>query len=156
MRGIDRQRRQNRSNLGVIVFLQPLPVGLAQAPQGQKSDAVSRQLRNQLALPAVILIRQQLADAATDRGEGLRRLQSVNRGTVGDGLDALLGSRDPDFKELIEIGADDAEEFDPLQERLVGIPSFIQHALVEFQPAQFAINKVFGGKISHGSKGEGS
>ncbi len=43
--------------------------------------------------------------------------------------------RQPHHEELVEVGADDAEELDPLEQRVRGVPGLRQHALVELEPA---------------------
>ena len=57
-------------------------------------------------------------------------------------FDLLFQSGDPHLEEFIEIGADDAEELQPFQQRIGGVQRLVEHALVEFQPAQLAIEKV--------------
>jgi len=54
----------------------------------------------------------------------------------------LLEAGDADFEKFVEIGTDDAEEFQPFQQRVAGIGSFIQNALVEFKPTQLAVEKM--------------
>jgi hypothetical protein len=46
------------------------------------------------------------------------------------------------LKKLVEIRTGDAEEFDPLQQRVARIQGLIEDPLVEFEPRQLAADKV--------------
>jgi hypothetical protein len=63
----------------------------------------------------------------------------------------LLQACDPDLEKFVEIGGDDAEEFQPLKKRILGILAFFQHTLIELQPTQFTIDIERG--ISEGCEG---
>jgi len=52
----------------------------------------------------------------------------------------LLETGDPHLKKFVEIGTDDAIEFQAFEERVVCVQCLIEHALVELQPTQFAID----------------
>ena len=63
-------------------------------------------------------------------------------------FDQLFEGGDADFEELVEVGADDSEEFETFEERLGRILGFFENALVEFEPAEFTI-EVRGGVEGH-------
>ena len=50
---------------------------------------------------------------------------------VHAGADLLLEAADPLHEELVEIGADDREELDPLEQRGARVLGLVQHAPVE-------------------------
>jgi hypothetical protein len=54
----------------------------------------------------------------------------------------LLQTGDTDFKKLIEIGTDNAEELETLQQGILLIKSLIEHSLDEFQPAQPPVDEL--------------
>ena len=54
---------------------------------------------------------------------------------------------DAHFKKFVEVGADDAEEFHAVRAAGFRIQRLIQHALVEFQPAQLAIDEMLRTKL---------
>jgi hypothetical protein len=63
----------------------------------------------------------------------------------------LFDAGEADFEKLVKVGAGDAEEFDPLEEGGGGVEGFFEDALVEFQPAELAVDEVFGfGEIHRG------
>ena len=51
----------------------------------------------------------------------------------------LPQTRHADHEELVQVGAEDGQEFDPLQQRGRLVQRLFQDAPVELQPAQFAI-----------------
>jgi hypothetical protein len=59
-------------------------------------------------------------------------------------LEDLFQSRYPYFKKFIKVGGNDAEKFEPFQHRDRGIPSLVEHPLVELKPTQFTVDVKFG------------
>src|SRR5439155_26418296 len=57
-------------------------------------------------------------------------------------LHLLFEPGDADLEELVEICGCNGEEFDPFQQRRCRVSRLIEHALVEFQPAQLAVEEV--------------
>ena len=55
----------------------------------------------------------------------------------------VLQRRHPDHKEFVQVGAYDAQEFQPLKEGRVLVPGLRQHALVEGDPGELAAHIVF-------------
>ena len=56
------------------------------------------------------------------------------------GLHLLLQAADADHEELVEVGAEDGQELEPLQQRHLRVLGLLQHAAVELQPAQLAVD----------------
>ena len=50
-----------------------------------------------------------------------------------------LEAGDPDHEEFVEIAARDGQEAQPLEQRVGGVARFLEHAAVERQPAQLAV-----------------
>jgi hypothetical protein len=55
----------------------------------------------------------------------------------------LLDPGYPNLEKLIQVRAEDREEFHSLNERLSWILRLFQNASIELKPAQFAIDKIF-------------
>src|SRR5207253_6649365 len=70
------------------------------------------------------------------------RRQPVETPLHGVALHLLLEASDPDLKELVEVRAGDAEKLDSLQQGRGDVQRLVEHALVEFQPAQLAVEEV--------------
>jgi len=62
----------------------------------------------------------------------------------------LLESGDADFEKLVEIAVDDAQEAQPFQRRHARILGQRQHASVEFELTELAVQIQLGGDISFG------
>ena len=75
-----------------------------------------------------------------DRGEQRRRVQAVGREVVDARAVLLEQRRDPTMKNSSRLLPRDAEELDALQQRMRRVVGLIEHALVERQPAQFAVD----------------
>src|SRR4029077_4551423 len=63
-------------------------------------------------------------------------------------------SRDPDLEELVQVGAEDRQELEPLEPRIGGVRRFLEAPAVELQPGQLAVDVVVrgvggGGAIGH-------
>ena len=92
-------------------------------------------------VPQIILLIEHPAHAFDHRTVGFRGGQPV-RGALHDiALDLLFEAGHADLKELVQVGADDAEEFEAFQEWRVRIQGFIQHALVELEPTQLPVEE---------------
>ena len=81
--------------------------------------------------------------------------QAVRAGLVRAELDALLEAGDADLEELVEVVRRDAQELEPLEQRDFLVERLCEHALVEFEQRQFAIDVVLGGAeigLVHGAR----
>ena len=89
----------------------------------------------------LILVLQHLVDSLPDCWD---LLQWSYSGEVR-GLSATAAHKgeaaDSHLEELVEIRGGDGEELDSLQKRKLGAESFVEDALVEFEPGEFAIDE---------------
>src|SRR6185369_6685268 len=60
----------------------------------------------------------------------------------GQALHLGAQAGDTNHHELVEIAAEDAQKLQPLEQRIGGIFGLFQHAGVELQPAQLAVDEV--------------
>ena len=75
----------------------------------------------------------------------LLRAATVHRQFPHPRPDLLLEAADALHEELVQIGADDGQEFHPLQQGNALVLSLVQHPPVERQPGQLAVQIPFGG-----------
>ena len=103
---------------------------------------------------AAVLFSGEGAHPLPDRDQLLGGCQPRRIGAgVPLSLDQLQASH-PDHGEFIEIRGGNRQEFQPFQQGNRRGPSLVEDALVEFQPAQFAIKKTsFSSHASHVSFG---
>jgi hypothetical protein len=78
------------------------------------------------------------AQARRDGAQLLRGQAPVIRGPVHFSGDLLLERRNADHKILVEVGAEDRHELQPLEERVVPVDRLFQDAFVELEPGEFA------------------
>ncbi len=139
MRGVDRQRRQDRVDPLLEDGVQPRPLLVVDVAPEHQLDACFGQLRHdllreQLRLP-VHEIAHLLADGRQDLCGG-----AAGGGFHGDpGGQSPLQSGHADHEELIEVAGEDGEELRPVQRREIRVLRQLQHALVELQPGQLPV-----------------
>ena len=108
--------------------------------------------RQDVFVPAAVLLGDELLGAAGDSLQLSERFEAVDRRVlrqhVAEGLLAQAG--DADHEELVEVRGEDREELCPLEQRVIGVLGLFEHAGVELQPAQLAVDEVFGQKLGAG------
>ena len=149
MRWINPQRRQHRPHLLRVIPVQPCPPFAFQFFRTQKTDALFRKLRHEIRAPAFKLIIHHPFDAFPDGPQRFSGSAPVHGALHDIAFDLLLDAGNAHLKKLVQVGADDAEKLHPLQQRIAHIQSFLQHALVEFQPRELSGNKMCGGMLVH-------
>ena len=101
-------------------------------------DTVGAKLRAQL-LVDIALRALLLPHDLVTRGDLFLRRASI------DGLDRhasaqlLLEPANALHEELIEVGADDGQELEPLQQRVSRVLGLVQHTAVELQPGELTV-----------------
>jgi hypothetical protein len=142
--GIDAEGGQQGKNLlgenaGGERLLLGVPVGRAQAP-----DAGGRQGGVEILRQARDLVADHAAHAACDQ------LQLPAGREPGDVAAPLAGvvqhpqPADTDHEELVQVGGGDGQELEALQQGHAPIERFVEYALVELEPAQFAVDETVG------------
>ena len=141
MHRINGQGRQDGPHFGPIVILQPFEILGGELGGIEEAESVALEFRRQLFPPTAVLVVDHAADAFLDGAQSLGGSQAVDVPADDTALDLLFEAGDAHLEELVEIGAGDAEELEAFQERVAGIARLLQNALVEFKPAQFAIEE---------------
>ena len=81
--------------------------------------------------------------------------QAIGAGLIRAELESLLEAGDANLEEFVEIVRRDAQELEPLEQRHLFIERLREHAPVEFEQRQFAIDVVLGGAeiwLVHGAE----
>lgn len=105
-----------------------------------EADLVLGQLRQQGLVEDPVLPRYLLVDQLADPRQGLVRQQAVGAGLLAGEGDLLLQAGDADLEEFVEVAREDEEELQPLQERVGLVQRLFQHADVELQLGELAMN----------------
>ena len=140
---VDRHRSQHGEKLVEELRLQPLALGAGDLGAFDHLDPGGRHLLAQDA-PAALLLGHQAPGGGVDLFQLFGRRQAVG----GDDADPLahltLQPRHAGHEELIQIVGRDGQEANPLQQRMALVGGFLQHAPVEGQPRQLAVDKAVG------------
>jgi hypothetical protein len=142
MRGVYPQRCKHRSDLLVKIAFHPDPVGRVEFRHFQETNPILRQSGHKLVAPAAELRLDHLAHAAVDGSEALAGREAVHAALDHVALDLLLDAGHAHLEKLVEIRAGDAEELHALKQWRGGVERLIEHALIESQPAQLAVEEV--------------
>ena len=90
-----------------------------------------------------------------DVGEHVERSASDVRRHGQSGQDATLQPGDPHHEELIQVAGEDGEEVRPLEHGQIRVLRQLEHALVESEPAQLAVEVpvIRQGRVVAGNEG---
>ena len=117
----------------------PRELGLVELGGGAKHDVFAGEERDEALVPAAILVVDERVGVGVDEFELLAGREAVEAEIAGAGIGLLDEAGDANFEKLVEIGTDDGEELDALEERTAGVFGLFEHTAVEGQPALFAI-----------------
>ena len=137
MAGIHGERREDREDLVDEALAQAL-VMLRHGGVVEDRDAFFGQLLADGGEQPGLLGDQAL-DPGSDLGQLLGCRSAIGRGGGRSGRDLLPETGHADLEELIEVAGEDGQELDPLQERIAFVARLVQHAGVEVEPGQLAI-----------------
>ena len=144
MRGVEADGADHRNHFLIDVFFHPLGLLGGPLPAAQKADVLSGQSRYQHLIEGGVLLLDFIEAYLRDFLQHLGGLHAVGSGCLALQLDALLQSGDADFEEFVQVGAENQQEFEALQQRVVFVQSLGQHPLIELQVAQLAVDIVVG------------
>ncbi len=142
MRGIEADGGEHRHHLAEEVvadpfLLQGIPFGAAQEP-----DALPGERRQDVLVEQPVLALDDALGARGHLAEDLERREAVGAGGARGHLDLLLHAREPDLEELVEVGGDDAEEAQALEQRHLAILGLGEHAAIELERLQLPVEEV--------------
>ena len=102
------------------------------------ADSLARQRRPQLVAQQVSKAVERNAQARRDRRQLLFGKPAVDRTLVDLRLDLLLERRDANHEIFVEVRAEDRDELETLEQRIARVGGFLQYAIVELEPREFA------------------
>ncbi len=94
--------------------------------------------------PDPLLLGEQRLGAELDLGELLRRRAAVGRDRGDAGLGLADQAGDAHRIELVQVGGADRDEAQPFQQRMARVLRLLQHAVVEVEPGQLAVDEAVG------------
>ena len=143
MAGVDGQRGEDGEDLVAEKLARPFRIRLAQRRDIEQVDVIAPRAaggsRRSRASKHPRPGRARLLGWPRKRLAGVRPSGPVLDGAA---VDLLLDAGHADLEKLVEVRGEDGEELDPLQQRLGGVLRLLQHAPVELEPAQLAIDEI--------------
>ena len=144
MRRVHGERGEHREHLLAVVARQALLLGGGELVPAQQHDAFFGEVRQDVVDHVVRVLVLQAVRLIADRAQLLARAQAAGSGDGDAGVDAALEAGHADHEELIEVRCEDRGEIRALEDGLVLVLGEFQHALVEFHPAQLAVEETIG------------
>jgi len=143
---VDRQRREDREHLVLEERGELVALGLGCLVPAQDLDALGSQRRLDLVVEQRRLALHQLGALGVDALEDLARHRAAGRAYGDPRRDAPLEAGDAHHEELVEVAREDGEELGALEEREVRVLGQLEHALVEREPRQLAVEEAVVGQ----------
>ncbi len=144
VRGIDGKWREDRKDLIDEHVEQVGAVGRVERFGLHELDPGCVEFRNDLCAEHGALARRQLGNARTNLAELLVWIKTVGREPAHLGYDLLHQSGDADLEEFVEVLAENCQVLRALEDRLGLVLGEGEHASVEIEPRQLAIEKALG------------
>src|SRR5260221_9641840 len=141
MSRINRQRCQYWKQDTTEIRLKKLGLFLGNFRRPDDAHAFRHKPRLEIIQEAIVLLLYQTMHTFGNRGQGFHWRQSVRSRNLIAILDSSLESRDAHHEKFIKIRAENRQEFDALKQRHLWVKGFFQHALIEFEPRKFTIEK---------------
>ena len=140
MRRVDGERREDRKDVVQEIVFEPAGFGLGEFLAVDDDDALMQEIVLQLA-PAALLVRGEHRHFRADPRQLLLRRQAVLRRRLDARADLPAQAGDAHHEELVEIVRRDREEAKLLEERMVSVRRLLEHAAVELEPGQLAVDE---------------
>ncbi len=147
VRGVDGERHQHREDLPLEVLGHPGALVVLELIPRDDLDAGLREVGPHVRGPRVGVPQLQRVRVGGDVGEHLLGRAAHVRGHGEARDDATLEPGDAHHEELVEVAREDREEVRALEHRQRGILGELEHALVEREPAQFAVEVAVVGQL---------
>ncbi len=140
MPGVERQRRQDRQDLGTEV-VREVCRDLRRVLLGVEDvHALAGQGRAQLLPPAPLQRAHHLGGPGAGGSQLLLGVQAVRADVLDAGAILLQQRGDAHHEELVEVRGDDGQELDAFEQGMCRVERLVEHTLVELQPAQLTVD----------------
>ena len=148
VRGVDAERDQHRRDLLVERRERARALLVGELVPVREVDSRAAQRGPQLALERLVRGPRQLEHALADRRELRAGREPVGRGGLVALRHEVLELRHPHLEELVEVAREDREELRALEDRPPRVARELEHAAVELEPGQLAVEETLGG-VAH-------
>jgi hypothetical protein len=87
----------------------------------------------------LVLVGNHAEDPCADGGQNFGGAETIRTMNITSVLDELFEGGDADFEELVQVRADNGEEFEPFEEGLGRVLRLFENALIKLQPTELTI-----------------
>jgi hypothetical protein len=137
--GVDGEGGKNGENIALELFASPGDLGFVQLLNRAKVDALLSKGGEECFVKELVLVGNHAENSGADCGEDFGGAETVGTVNIASVVYELLEGGDADFEELVQVRTDDGEEFKPFKQRLAGILSLFENALIKLQPTKLTI-----------------
>ena len=155
MRRVEPDRCQHREQLAEEILADPLLLRAGPFLALREHDAFARKRRQEHLVQQLVLLPDERMRLAAHRIEHFGATPRVRARIVQPELDRFLQPGDADLEELVQVRGDDGEEAQPLQQRHRLVRRLRQHAPVEGEDAELAVDEL-GGRGNSAVHGTGA
>ena len=142
--GVEADRRQHRHHLAHEILVDPRALRLGPQAAAQEDHAFLLERGQDVVVEQFVLLRDDLVHLVADALEQVGGGDAVLARLAAADADLLLDAGDADLEELVEVARHDAQETQALEQRHGGVGGLGEHAALELQQGQFAVEEVFG------------
>jgi hypothetical protein len=123
----------------VKILVQVTAIVIAGIGHVKHMDSSGRKPRQNLLQQAFTVLPLHSPD---NRGNGIQLVvgcHPVRGAFVISGGKLLLEPRDPDLEELVQVGAEDRQKLEPLEQGIPGVPALPEDAPIELEPGKLPV-----------------
>ena len=140
---VEGERGEGGEDLRFEVLAEQLALLLLEVLEQKDLDALFGQFVDD-PVPCFVVPFQLRLEPQANGGQLLGRGHAVGGSFERSCQQLVAKSRHPDHEELVEVGREDREEFDPLEQRTLLIECLFQDAQIELQPAELTVDVELG------------
>jgi hypothetical protein len=146
VRRVKSDGRQHRHHFALEIVANPFALGVAPGRATQEADTLFGEGRQDHVVQVLVLLGDDGMGFGRDQAEGFLCRLAVDGDAGGAGANLFLEAGNPDFKKLVHVAGDDAQEAQAFEQGHPLILGLGQDAPVEGEQAEFAVQVVFGRK----------
>ena len=153
VRRVEPDGRQHRHHFAEEVVADPFLLRRRPLGAAQEADLLLRERGEDLVVQQPVLLLDDALHLRRDLPERLQRREPVRSRRDRAHLDLLLQPRDADLEELVQVGGDDAQEAQALEQRHRAVLGLREDAAIEFEDLQLAVEEVLVRQSRRGAAG---
>jgi hypothetical protein len=116
--GVDGEGGKNGENIALELFASPGDLGFVQLLNRAEVNALLGKGGEEGFVEELVLVGNHAEDPGADGGENFGGAETIRAMNITSVLDELFEGGDADFEELVQVRADNSEEFEPFEQRL--------------------------------------